>query len=291
MNLALWRDTRTTWGIDYWAYLGLGLIVFGTAGVVGLARGRLPPQARGAALPACACLALCFFLYNPVVRDIVFLLFFLGVLAGLGLDWLLDQPIFAGRGLLLATLLAAADLASTSVRPVARTDKGFMVEAGRLLERTAPNQRVVQIGVAPDGGLDADIGPNGSPLSYYSTVQRIAGNHNMAATRMHNFLAVTAKQAQSDLQASGVLSPETERLLALFNVGRVICNTALANGCRADRGDVAGAGGRPGLCAAIASLVPVFRGDRQRRRRPTCPRLDRPDGRADPAWRQRDRAA
>jgi len=231
LNLVLWRNTRTTWGIDYWAYLGLGLIVFGVAGIVGLVRRRLRAEAGGAALPACACLALCLILYNPVVRDVMFVLFFLGLLAALGLDWLLDYPIFAKRGLLLATLVAIADLASTSVQPVTRTDKGFMIEAGRLLERTAPNQRVVQIGIAPNGEMDADIGPNASPLSYYATVQRIAGNHNMAATRIHNFLAVTAKQAEADLRTSGILSSETKEFLALFNVGRVICNTALANGC------------------------------------------------------------
>jgi len=233
----LWRNTRTTWGTDYWAYLGLGLIVFGVAGIVGLVRGRLRAEAGGAALPACACLALCLILYNPVVRDVMFVLFFLGLLAALGLDWLLDYPIFAKRGLLLVTLVAIADLASTSVQPVARTDKGFMIEAGRLLERTAPNQRVVQIGIAPNGEMDADIGPNASPLSYYATVQRIAGNHNMAATRMHNFLAVTAKQAEADLRTSGILSSETKEFLALFNVGRVICNTALANGCPASVGN------------------------------------------------------
>lgn len=233
LNLAMWRNTRTTWGIDYWAYLGLGLIAFGTAGVLGMMRGRLRAGAGGAALPACACLLLSLFLYNPVVRDIIFLMFFLGLLAAFGLDWLLDHPMLANRGLLLVVLIVVADLASTSVQPVARTDKGFMVEAGRLLEQTTPNQRVVQIGVAPDGGLDADIGPDASPLSYYSTVQRIAGNHNMAATRLHNFLVVTAKLAESDLHATGVLSSETERLLALFNVGRIICNTALANGCPA----------------------------------------------------------
>lgn len=233
LNLVLWRDTRTTWGIDYWAYLGFGLIVFGAAGVTGMVRGRLRAGPGGIALPAAVCLALCLVLYNPVVRDIMFVLFFLGLLAALGFDWLLDRPVLAGRRLLAATLLVIVDLASTSVQPVARTDKGFMIEAGRLLERVAPNQRILQIGIAGYGALEADIGPDAGPLSYYATVQRTAGNHNMAATRMHNYLAVAAKQAATELQSLGALSPETRMLLGLFDVGRIICNTALANGCPA----------------------------------------------------------
>ncbi len=239
LDLVLWRNTRTTWGIDYWAYLGLGLIVFGGAGIVGLARRRLRAGPGGAALPACACLALCFVLYNPVVRDIIFMLFFLGLLAALGLDWLLDHPLLAGRGLLAVAVAVIADLASTSVQPVARTDKDFMIEAGQYLERVASNQRVMQIGIAPNGSMDADIGPDASPLSYYATVQRIAGNHNMAATRVHNFLAVTAKQAEAELQDSGVLSAETSMSLGLFDVGRIICNTSIANGCPALAGGTA----------------------------------------------------
>jgi len=68
-------------------------------------------------------------------------------------------------------------------------------------------------------------------LSYYATVQRVAGNHNMAATRMHNFLVATTKLAEGDLRAAGEVTHETRSLLALFNVGRVICHTSIANGC------------------------------------------------------------
>ena len=231
LNLVLWRNTRTTTGIDYWAYLGLGLVVFGAAGLVGLARRRLRPGAGGAAIPACVALALCLVLFNPVVRDIVFILFFVGILAALGLDWLLDSPLLAGRRLLAAVLVAVADLASTSVQPVLRNDKGFLVDAGLMLERTAPSQRVIELGVLPNGGLGADLGPGGGPSSYYANIQRIAGNHNMAATRAHNYLLTTAQQVEADLLATGELAPETKALLALFNVGHVICNSPVANGC------------------------------------------------------------
>lgn len=246
-HLVLWNNTRTTWGPDYWAYLGLGLLVFGAAGIVGLLRGQLRGgQLRGgrlrggsrqgpagAALPALACLLPCLVLFNPVVRDVLFIVFFLAVLAGLGLDWLAASPALRGRRLLAAALVAVIDLGSTAVQPVARTDKGFLMDAGQTLERTDPNHRVMQVTVAADGTLEADIGPDGGPLSYAATVQRIAGNHNMAATRLHNILVVGAKQAQTELQATGTLSPASRALLAMLNVGRIICNTATANGCPA----------------------------------------------------------
>ena len=81
-----------------------------------------------------------------------------------GLDWLIDRPLLGGRGLLFVTLAVVVDLASTSVQPIARNDKGFLIEAGRLLERVAPKERVVELRVAPDGGLDADMGPGWQPL-------------------------------------------------------------------------------------------------------------------------------
>lgn len=233
LHLVLWRNTRTTWGYDYWAYLGLFLLVFGAAGLFGLARRRLRPGAAGFALPAAICLVPCFFLYNPVVRDVMFILFFLGILAGVGLDGLMDRPILAGRALLAAVAVALADLASTAIQPVARTDKEFLVEAGRVLERETPGQRVVQMTVEPDGRVIADIGPGGNPLSYGATVQRIAGNHNMAATRIHNFAVTAAKRAESDLNARGVLSDRTKAMLAALNVGRIVCYSAIANGCPA----------------------------------------------------------
>lgn len=230
LNLVLWRNSRTTWGIDYWAYLGIGLIIFGLAGVAMTLSRRAGTPTGGIGWPALCCLTFCFFLYNPVVRDVIYLLFFLGLLAAIGLDRLLDGTLLAGRRLSLLFAVVMLDLASTSVQPVARTDKEFLVQAGKLLERTAPNERVIELTRQPDGAIEADIGPDASPISYYSVVQRIAGNHNMAATRVHNFLAVTAKMAEHDLSL-GELSANTRAALALFNVTRLICHSSVANGC------------------------------------------------------------
>ncbi len=231
LHLLVWRDTRTTWGVDYWAYLGLGAVIFGAAGVAGLIAGRLRQELRGPALSALACLVVCFFLWNPVVRDVLFLLFFLAMLAAIGLDWLIGGGRLSARVLLAVTILIVADLASTSVQPVARTDKGFLLDAGRYLERTAPDQRVVEISVDQSGKLNAVIGPSGGPMSYDATVQRVAGNHNMTATRLHNYLVTTAKDSERELTDTKQLSPETRTALGVFNVGRLVCASSIDNGC------------------------------------------------------------
>ncbi len=229
--LAVWHNSLTSRGNEYWAYVGIGLIVLAAAGIAALVRGRLRAPGRAVALPAAACLVAALFLANPVVRDVFYLVFFAAILAAFGLDAWLDRPVLAGRRLLALAGLVVADLASTAVQPVARVDKGFLVEAGRHLEREAPEQRVVQVSVEKGGQLLVDMGPDGSIMSYDATVQRVAGNHNMAATRVHNFLAVAIKQAEAELQAGGRLSGETRAALALFDVGRIVCNTPIANGC------------------------------------------------------------
>ena len=71
----------------------------------------------------------------------MFLLFFLGLVAATGLDWLIDLPLLGSRGLLFVTLVVVVDLA-TRVQPIARNDKGFLIDAGRLLERVDPQERV-----------------------------------------------------------------------------------------------------------------------------------------------------
>jgi len=229
--LALWHDTLTSRGNEYWAYIGIGLIILLLMGLVGLAMGRLLAPGWRVALPTAVCLVIALFLANPVVRDVFYILFFASTLGAMGLDAWLDRPLLPGRRLLALAGLVAVDLGSTAIQPVARVDKGFLVEAGRTLAREAPGQRVVQVSVERGGQLLADMGPDGSIVSYDATVQRLAGNHNMAATRVHNFLAVAIKQAEAELQASGRLSAETRAALGLFNVGRIICNTPIANGC------------------------------------------------------------
>lgn len=233
-KLLLWGNSSVAWGSDYWAYLGLGPIAFAVAGAAALVSGRVR---RGPALPALACLAVSLVLYNPVVRDIMFVLFFVALLAAIGADWLQDRVAafsgLAGRGPVLLVSIALLDLASTAVQPVTRTDKTFLIDAGRRLEQLAPNERVMQVTTGPGGVLVADTGPNGIAAGYDAMVQRVAGNHNMGATRLHNILFATTKLVQAELSAVGALSATTRAMLGMLNATRIICSTASVNGCPA----------------------------------------------------------
>ncbi|MEA2789336.1 MAG: hypothetical protein QOG73_1742 [Acetobacteraceae bacterium] len=231
-NLLLWRDTRTTWGFDYWAYLGITLIVLGAIGAWGGLRGHMGRERRSLAIATCVCLAFSLFLFNPVVRDIIFVVFLLAILVAIGVEKLEQTGRWADRAVLLATALVFLDICSTSIQPVARTDKGFAIEAGRTLARLAPNERMIEMSIAGDGTPSVDVGPDSGPEHYYAAVQRIAGNHNMAATRVHNYIVAAAKLAEADLRRDRSLASETRRLLALLNVTRIICLSPIASGCR-----------------------------------------------------------
>jgi hypothetical protein len=231
LNLVMWRNDRTTWGTDYWAYLGIVLIGLAAVGIAAALRDRCASDRGRLVLAVLPCLALSFFLANPVVRDIMFPLFFVAVLGGAGADalrvWLASRP----RAALMIVLALLLDLSSTAIQPVARNDKQFLLDAGRYLEATAPADRVMEIAIDAAGEADANIGPNAGPISYYSTVQRIAGHHNMAATLVHNYAETAVTMAEADLRRDGVLSRQSAGLLALFNVSRILCSTSQATGC------------------------------------------------------------
>jgi len=234
-HLLLWHNTRTTWGFDYWAYIGIGLTLGCIGGLVALVRDRLDPQKQRIVIAAASCLVPCFFLYNQVVRDVLFLTFFAGMIAAAGFTWL-EQT--GQRGLLaLASVLIILDVMSTSVQPVARTDKDFLIHAGSELRRTAPDQRVIQILLEPGQPPTADLGPDNYATAYEAPVARVAGNHNMAATHVHNYALAIIKQAEHDLRATGTLRAETRTVLAMLNTGRIICHSPIANGCPADFAD------------------------------------------------------
>jgi len=231
LHLISWRDTRTTWGSDYWAYLGIVLVVLAIFGCLSAWRCRLGLEHRRLVLAIAPGLAISFFLYNPVVRDVIFLLFFLGILAALGLEWLARAADKESRMPLTVAIALTLDVASTSVQPVARRDKDFLIEAGQYLARTAPNERIGQIDLKRDGSFNVDIGPGSGPLSSYAMVQRVAGHHNMAATRIHNYAVTILEMAAHDLGRDGRLDAPTLTLLRLLNVTRIICFSPTAAGC------------------------------------------------------------
>jgi hypothetical protein len=270
MRLLVWHNTRSVWIADYWTYLGISVVALAAFGAIAGLGGRLGPRLRQVALAALPCLVLCLFLWNAIVRDIMFLLLFLCVFAALGMERL---GAFAPRASVVALLIIVVDLSSTSILPVTRTDKQFMLDAAAYLERTAPGERVLELAVQRDGSLAIDVGPDSLPFSYGSAIQRVAGSHDMAATRAINYALAAAVQAQADLRRDGRLSPPVQSLLAVLNVSRIICYRSTSMGCPDAFADasVEGPLGRvvhikgaaPGLFApGLALLVPPAGADK-----------------------------
>lgn len=232
-QLILWRDTKTTTGIDYWAYVGLASTALGLFGGWAALSRRLGNERRNFALALLPGVIASFILFNPVVRDVMFIVFFVGLFAALGIEHLTALSRPGGKVLVLCFIAVVIDVASTSVQPVARTDKQFLIDAGHYLERSAASQRILEADFERNGAFHIDIGPGAGPVSYYSTVARVGGVHNMAATRVHNYIATIAKLAEADLRQQGRLSTETETLVGLLNASRIVCFEPATTGCPA----------------------------------------------------------
>ena len=232
-DLIMWSNSRTTFGIDYWAYVGIVCLALALVGGWAALSRRLGDARRSLALAALPCVVASFFLYDPVVRDIIFIVFFAALFAALGTEWIVAHARPPSRIMLVIFLALVIDVASTSVQPIARTDKGFMITAGRYLEANAPNQRIIEATIGRDESITLEIGPGSGAISYYSTVQRVAGHHNMAAARVHNYAETIVKLAERELRSDGRLSPETESLVGLLNVTRIVCLGSFSSGCPA----------------------------------------------------------
>jgi 6-pyruvoyl-tetrahydropterin synthase related domain len=229
--LVAWQNVRMPGGAEWWAYLGL---VFVAIALFGACSALVPPTRRAhgkLALVTSLCLLLSLFLYAPVVRDIIFVAFFIGIFAAIGMERLILLAKWESRLPLLVLVALLFDAASTSVQPLARTDKQHFVAAGEYLASAAPNERVIEAVIKRDGSFGLDIGPDATPLSYYTTIPRVAGYHNLAATHVHNFAETIIKMAERDLRSDGHLSPSTEILVAILNASRVVCFGSVANGC------------------------------------------------------------
>jgi len=257
LHLVVWNNTLTIRGFDYWAYLGIVLVGLAIVGSFSASRGRLGPQYRRLASAVVPGLAVSFFLYNPVVRDVIFILFFGGILAALGLEWLARTARPGSRLPLAIAIALVLDVASTSVQPIARRDKAFLIDSGIYLARVAPNERVAEIYLARDGSFQVDIGPGAGPLSAYAMVQRVSGHHNMAATPIHNYAETIIQMAAQDLRRDGRVGAVTLPLLRLLNVTRIICFSPSAAGCP-DRFIEANEEGPLGRVVHIAGASPAI---------------------------------
>jgi hypothetical protein len=229
--LVFWQNTRMPGGTEWWAYLGL---VFAAVALFGACSALLLPT-QGAhgklALVALLCFLLSLTLYVPVVRDIIFVAFFVGIFAAIGMEKLFSLTNPESRLPLLVFVALLLDAASTSVQPLARSDKQHFIAAGEYLASAAPNERVIEAVLKRDGSFGFDIGPDATPLSYYTTIPRVAGYHNLAATHVHNFAETIVKMAERDLRSDGRISPSTQILVGILNASRIVCFGFVANGC------------------------------------------------------------
>jgi len=231
LRLVTWANTRSNWGSDYWAYLGIASVALAVFGAWTSLSGSATAHRRSIGLAVLPCVLLGLVLYNPVVRDIMFLGFFIGLLVALAIEGLLANRQAGHRIVLVALMLVLLDVASTAILPVARADKEFLAVAGRYLQSTAPNERGIEIGIQRDGSFQANTGPSAGVMSYFATPQRVSGHHNMAATLVHNYSGTSINLAERDLRWTGRLSTRTATLLAQLNVSRIVCTDPANMGC------------------------------------------------------------
>lgn len=230
-KLLVWSNRWTSIGAPSVAYVGLTSAALTLVAVVLAARNR----GRDRALVAifAVLLLISFGFRGDYLRDIIFTLFFIALLAGLGAQRILEWRRGSDRAALLVLLVVFLDLAVPAVQPLARTDKGYLDEAGTYLASRTPPRRVVLSNsyAAPEEAslLRVEMGPSTGPIGY-SPAQTLSGVHNMAATRLHNYAVVTLERAETELRRSGALSAGTERLLAMLNAGRIVNDSGSAMG-------------------------------------------------------------
>jgi hypothetical protein len=229
--LVFWQNTRMPGGMESWAYLGLVFIALALLGMCSVLRSPAQQVHGKLALAVLLCLLLSLTLYAGVVRDIIFVAFFVGICSAIGMEKVFSLAKAESRLPLFVFVALLLDAASTSVQPLARSDKRHFIVAGDYLASTAPNERVIETVIKRDGSFGFDIGPDATPLSYYTTIQRVAGHHSLAATHVHNFAETIVKMAEHDLRKDGHISPDTQILVGILNASRIVCFGVAANGC------------------------------------------------------------
>lgn len=227
-QLLVWHNTYHGAGAGSAGYLGLTAALLAAWGVYRLlAAGRADPL-RAFGLAILMCFALSLTVRGAHVRDIIFTLFFISALAGVGTHFLLNRVSAKSRLPFLLLGLLLLDSGSTAIQPLSRTDKAYLDIAARHLLETAPAQRILLTNMR-DSQLTASIGPGGPPLHYYP-LQQVIGAHSLTATLAHNYLAASIKMAERDLRRDGQLSQTSATALAMLNVGRVINDRGSALG-------------------------------------------------------------
>lgn len=224
MKLLLWNNSWTSQGAPSVAYVGATSAVLAVIAVLGAAFGRRAGETRLSIAILVGLLLVSFGLRGDFLRDIVYTLFFVALLAGFGAARLMAWRGATERLALLVMLLVVLDLGATAVQPLARRDKQYLDAAGDYLATASPPRRVVLTNdyAAPGdlARLMVEVGPSAGPIGYHP-VQTLSGPHNMAATRVHNYAVAALKRVETELRG-GALSSDTAGLLAMLNVGRIV---------------------------------------------------------------------
>lgn len=231
-RLLVWSNQHTSAASQSAAYLGLTIVILAITSLLSAVSPRRRPG-LDISLILTVALLLSLGWRGGLVRDVIFTLLFVSVLAAIGVHWVLER--FSWRGSLgtILLLLVLVDLGPTAIQPLARTDKAYLIVAGDYLAALQPPERVVvtskRFSEAATSPITVDIGPGASPLQY-APVQTVSGPHNHAATPVHNFAATILMRAQRDLALSGTVSESTKSLLAMLNVGRIVNDTGHSMG-------------------------------------------------------------
>jgi len=216
-SLLLWRNTRTSDGANWAAYLGTTALLLALAGLA--LRRRLSPEAQAGLWTAWALLVLSLVLRGSYVRDIILTTVFLAVAAGFGAEALVGlRRRWLAAGLLFAVVLF--DLGPTAVQPVLRTDKRHLDEAGAWLAAQGGSRRVVLTDTR-EGRIRVHMGSSALPIHLHR-VDFAAGWANGMAGVLNNYLLAMLGRIERELNAGQALSPQARELLCLLRVGRIV---------------------------------------------------------------------
>lgn len=261
-RLLTWSNTATSMGEASAAYLGLSVVALAASGLLFLVRRAvLSKEHKTWGVLMLVLFTLSLFLTGPLLREVIYTLFFISALAALGCEGLLASRPAQPRLALLLLGLVLLDLGPTAVQPVARSDKYFLDEAGQWLATQSPNERVVIASTRHARGEDARIvlqtGPSGLPLNYYP-LQTVSGPHNHTATLIHNYAVSALLWAERDLREAGRLSAGAAALLGIFNVSRIVSDDGRSMGLPRSVAETIDEGPQLGRTLRVAHPTPVL---------------------------------
>lgn len=232
-NALIWGNSLTGKGTDNIAYLGITVFVLAFLAIIYFLRKR----ERVILFPTIA-FVFSFFISASSVREIVFILFFISILAGFGIlafDTIIDEiRSWFGQTLIkignpqkitmtiILLGLILIDIGPTTIQSVYRSDKGFFIEMGKKLESLNNSHRVIEASYEGEK-LDAYIGPGGTPLMYFF-IPLVIGPHNSTAPWTHNYAILLIERAISELNHNGLLSDSTVKGLVILNVKYILIN-------------------------------------------------------------------